>query len=276
MKLQQFLKERGKQVEDRLEELIPKENSKRGQLFESARYSLFSPGKRLRPILTLAATETFKKPPHLALDAACALEMIHTYSLIHDDLPCMDDDDFRRGKPSLHKVYTEGHAVLTGDFLLTYAFEILATLPHLEAEKKLELTRLLAYHSGGHGMIGGQVLDIAHTRAPLDLQTIEDIHARKTGALILASLEFGTVIGEATESERKAIRQFGQAVGLGYQIVDDLLDNDPLSYANVVGRDQAEKTALELLDIAHTSLTQLPQDTSLLKDLANTMIRRKI
>jgi geranylgeranyl diphosphate synthase type II len=193
-------------------------------LFQSARYSLLGPAKRLRPLLTLATAESFGADVKMALHPACALELIHTYSLIHDDLPCMDDDDLRRGKPSLHKVVGEGQAVLTGDYLLTYAFEVLAKSPLLTAEQKIELITILSERAGGDGMVGGQVLDLLSEGQSPDWHTIEFIHHHKTAALISASIEFGAVIAQVSDEDKKHLQSIGYKAGLAFQIVDDILD----------------------------------------------------
>src|SRR5262249_10090652 len=145
-------------------------------------------------------TEMLKGDLKAALHPACALEMIHTYSLIHDDLPCMDDDDYRRGKPALHKQYSEGHAVLTGDYLLTYAFEILADSPHLTADKRIKMISTLAKRIGSHGMVGGQVMDLALEGEPVNLETLDLLHQHKTAALLVAALEFGGIISAVEET----------------------------------------------------------------------------
>lgn len=194
MDITNYLASRGKLVEQQLDKLIPEKAVPYNSLFRAARYSLLIGSKRLRPILALATAETFGGDLESALSPACALEMIHKYSLIHDDLPCMDDDDFRSGHPSLHKVFPEGHAVLAGDFLLTQAFQILAEDPQLTSDKKVRLVSILARRSGGDGMIGGQVMDLEFEGIPIDLETLQFIHRNKTGAMITASIEFGGVL----------------------------------------------------------------------------------
>jgi len=244
-------------------ELIPQTGE---ILFEAAHYSLEG-GKRLRPMLTLAIVEAFNHPIEHALRPACSLEMIHTYSLIHDDLPCMDDDDFRRGKPSLHRAYPESHAVLTGDFLLTYAFEVLANAPHLTDHQKHRLIARLAHQSGSQGMIGGQILDIEGTTTDF-LQ----MHAKKTGALITAACEFGGII--AGQTDLTPFQTIGQHLGLAYQIVDDILDNDGM--VERIGVKHAEELAEELFDKAMQIIETLPLGASRLAELAQAMIFRAV
>ncbi len=208
-------------IEQRLGELIPSRND---PLILAARYSLLAPGKRLRPQLVLAAAEAFGAKAEIALDPACAVEMVHTYSLIHDDLPCMDDDDLRRGVPSLHKVYGEAIALLTGDYLLTYAFEVLSKAPCLSAEQRLELIQTLAYAGGSEGMIGGQAIDIASEGVEIDQEKLIKMHEGKTAALLAASLTCGAIVANASEEEKSKMHVIGMEIGLAYQILDDILD----------------------------------------------------
>src|ERR1700733_13555891 len=207
-----------------LETLVPENNLPHNTLFQAARYALIGPGKRIRPLLTLATVQILQGNLSNALEPACAIELIHTYSLIHDDLPCMDNDDFRRGKPTLHKVFPEGHALLTGDFLLTFAFELLATAPKLSDKQKIKLIQTLAERSGSDGMIGGQALDIEAAEKEMDPNALSFIHQLKTGALITASIEFGGILGHADEAQMDILRQFGNAIGLAFQIIDDIQD----------------------------------------------------
>ncbi len=248
-------------IEKKLKDLIQERlDAPQHLLFESARYSLLSPGKRLRPILTLATAQTFNIPLENALIPACALEMVHTYSLIHDDLPCIDDDDLRRGIPTLHKVYNEGHAVLTGDYLLTYAFELLSTSPHLTSDQKIALVKSLSQHAGGDGMIGGQVMDI------LKSGNWEEMHLLKTAALMISALEFGAIISNCSPSDTAHLKIFGKQIGLAFQIIDDILDGDMPPEA----RSQAD----QLYTSALHSLSQLSRPAPLLEHLAYKLIHR--
>lgn len=227
-----------------LKKLIPPIDGPHSLLFEAARYSLLLPGKRLRPCLCLSVLEDYEVPIQNGLDAACALEMVHTYSLIHDDLPCMDDDDLRRGKPTLHTIYGEGQAVLTGDFLLTHAFEILAKEP--------ELVTILATQAGGHGLIGGQVVDLLHEGKAIDWEILEFMYRGKTSALFSAALEFGAVIAEASQEDRAALKKCGEYFGIAFQIQDDLLDvnGETASIGKPIGSDLSKQkaTCLTLFD----------------------------
>lgn len=291
MSIKSYLTDKCHLIEATLDRLIPEANVPYRELYHSARYSLLGGGKRLRPILTLATTEALGGCLEDALVPSCALEMIHTYSLIHDDLPCMDDDDFRRGKPSLHKVFSEGHAVLTGDFLLTHAFSVLAKAPRLSAEQKIKLIDILSRDAGGEGMIAGQVMDLKAEGVQIDLETLQLIHTKKTGALIIASLEFGGVISHASDAQMELIRQFGQEIGLAFQIIDDVLDvtasnvkhgsaiasdltNNKATYVSLLGLQQSEILAQALFQSAVKKLDQLSADATVLANLAQYIVKR--
>lgn len=287
---QDFLRDK---INQRLSILIPEQKDlPYNKLFLAARYSLLEGGKRLRPILAILTAETLGVAYEVALDSACAIEMIQTYSLIHDDLPCMDDDDFRRGKPSLHKVFGDAHAVLTGDYLLTYAFDVIANDHTLSVEQRLAIIALLAKGSGGNGMIAGQVMDIEAEAedVAVDIERLTMIHRYKTGALITASIEIGGIIANATANQFKIIRQFGQDIGLAFQIVDDILDvtnsvqkhgkeissdmiNDKTTFLDLLGMDGSSRKAKELVDSGCSALLQLGVDTRLLSSLAHQIVR---
>lgn len=279
-------------IEEHLERLLPVRHGPYQHLFEAARYALLGGGKRLRPILTLTTTQILGGHSNDALSPACSLEMIHTYSMIHDDLPCMDNDDYRRGRLTVHRKYTEGHAVLTGDFLLTYAFEILATDNQLNAEKKTQLIATLAQRSGGEGMIGGQVMDLAYEGQQIPLDNLRLLHRNKTAALITAAIEFGGIIANANPFQLNCLRQFGESIGLAFQVIDDILDvtssqtkhgrslasdiaNNKSTYVSLLGLEQAQSYALNFYNQAVKALTPLPYDTSLLVGLADFILQRK-
>ena len=203
------------------------------------RYSVFAGGKRLRPALALLAAEACGADPSVALPGACALELVHTYSLVHDDLPAMDDDDLRRGRPTLHRAFDEATAILAGDALLTLAFEIVAREIR-PAEAAASCVRILAAASGPAGMVGGQMADLeAETRNDATVTALEAIHRRKTGALLRASLAIGAVAAGAPEPIARALDDYGRAAGLAFQVVDDLLDvqGDEAKLGKRVGKD---------------------------------------
>ncbi len=209
-----------------LDELLHDTRFPAGILTDAARYATLGGGKRLRPQLLMAVSTLNSQPLEPSLVPACAIEMIHAYSLAHDDLPCMDDDDFRRGKPSLHKVYTEGQALLTGNFLLTYAFELLSTAPHLTTDQRLQLIQTLSHRCGAWGMIGGQELDLRWNSERITEDNLKDLHRRKTGALIQAAVECGIIIGEIPQPLQ--LKKLGVLLGDLYQLLDDLQDPQDL------------------------------------------------
>ncbi|MES2344719.1 MAG: polyprenyl synthetase family protein [Chlamydiota bacterium] len=258
-------------IESALQRLFPAKDS----LWESARYSLFSGGKRLRPLLTLATVVDLEHDVNTALQPACVLELIHTYSLIHDDLPCMDNDDVRRSKPTLHKIYTEGHAVLTGDFLLTHAFELLATSPNLSSEQKLDLITTLSSRAGAFGMIGGQVEDIRAKGAKLESESLRFIHFGKTAALMIASLEFAAILCKLTKKERTLLIEAGEHLGLAFQIKDDLLDSNVKEEPSAValyGMLGAKRLAEEHFEKAQDAFNALAHPLPLLRKLSSALI----
>ena len=195
-------------------------------LREAMAYSLEAGGKRLRPLLLFATLQAFGKEKNLGVGAACALEMIHTYSLVHDDLPCMDDDDLRRGKPTNHKVFGEAMAVLAGDGLLTYAFQVIMAYEQKEisAEKKVRLVLELAKASGPEGMVGGQVADMEAEGEQLTIDELEYIHKHKTGKLLEFAVLAGSILSNATEEQEEKLLEFAKYIGLAFQIRDDILD----------------------------------------------------
>lgn len=208
-----------------LDQLIPPAQGPEADLMRAMRHSALANGKRMRPFYVIETGAMFDAPEKSLLRTAAALECIHCYSLIHDDLPCMDDDDFRRGQPTVHKAFNEATAVLAGDALLTLAFKILASREtHQDPHIRLKLLERLADSSGAQGMVGGQMIDMLETDSPRDLNTITRMQRLKTGALISYSVEAGGIIGGANESERHALHGFSHDLGLAYQISDDLLD----------------------------------------------------
>lgn len=223
----------------------------RADLYDAMNYSLLSGGKRLRPVLTLAVCDMCGGDIKTALPFACAVEMVHTYSLIHDDLPCMDDDDLRRGRPSNHKVYGEATAVLAGDALLTGAFETIAEHgTGLSAERTLEVLTCLGKAAGARGMVGGQVLDMAGEGHSLALSEVEELQKLKTGALISAAAEIGCIVAGGGAEDRATVCRYARNLGLAFQIQDDILDviGDENTLGKRVGSDaQCEKTTFVTL-----------------------------
>lgn len=264
------------------------------QLLDTAAgYSLGAGGKRIRPALCYAAAESINgETPGPATDvAAASLELVHTYSLVHDDLPAMDDDDLRRGKPSLHKAYDEATAILVGDGLQARAFELLASAPGLSAEQRIATVSVLARAAGPDGMVGGQFIDIQATDTAMDLKALQTMHNLKTGALIRASLALGGIAAGASDEELAALDNYGQHIGLAFQVVDDILDvegdtatlgktqgkdsdaNKP-TYVKLLGLEDARHEAARLLDSALTSLDGFGESADPLRGLARYIVER--
>lgn len=227
MEFKKYLTEQCAVVEQALTRYMLTEQGPLANHIKAMRYSLFAGGKRIRPILALATAEALHAPTKNLLPAACALECIHTYSLIHDDLPAMDNDDLRRGKPTSHMVFGEAEAILAGDGLLSFAFELLT---HPDAQQsispvaQLRMINLIAKAIGPEGMVGGQSLDLAAEGQTIPFEHLKLIHGYKTGALITASVQAGAIFGKATEEQFAALSRYGTQIGLAFQIIDDLLD----------------------------------------------------
>lgn len=230
MDIKQYLENRRSQVDAALHKYMLAEQGSLAGHIKAMGYSLYAGGKRVRPILCLAAAEAVHDNadslPEACMVAACALECIHAYSLIHDDLPAMDDDDLRRGKPTNHMVFGEAGAILAGDGLLTFAFELLST-PGWEtpsAEDRLRIISIISRAAGPVGMVGGQFLDLENEGKDVEFATLRDIHSRKTGALITASIQTGAILGNGSAEQYDALSEYGEKIGLAFQIVDDLLN----------------------------------------------------
>ncbi len=258
---------------------------------EAMVYSLEAGGKRIRPVLLLAVIEGFKKDPELGLKTAAALEMIHTYSLIHDDLPSMDDDDLRRGKPTNHKVFGEAMAILAGDGLLTHSFGLIAEDPLITSDQKVKLIGLLAQSAGPEGMVGGQVADIEGENKKLSVEELETIHVHKTGKLLIFSVLAGAVIAGASVEEQARLERFAHHIGLAFQIQDDILDiegeeeligkrtgsdesKQKSTYPGLLTIDGSKKKLQYHLDEALNSLDGLSMDTKLLNQIARLIVNR--
>jgi len=245
MKLPEAFEKDHAAIETALETLLPVETTPPFSIHRAMRYSVFAGGKRIRPILCLEAARMFTENPSGAVQVGCALEFIHTYSLIHDDLPALDNDDLRRGKPTNHKVFGEAIAILAGDALLTLAFQTLAFAP-VDPQRRVTIIAMVAQSAGtDRGMIGGQVADIeAEGKAP-DVGTLEYIHRSKTAALIRASIVAGAIAGGAERADAARLLNFGENIGWAFQVVDDILDVEESSDAlgKTAGKDQAQKKA---------------------------------
>lgn len=211
-------------VEAELAQIIPQESALSSTLCEAMNYSLMAGGKRLRPVLLIAAADAVGGQGDSFIKSACAIEMIHTYSLIHDDLPAMDNDDYRRGKLTCHKVYGDGMAVLAGDALLTMAFEVLCSQKNVNAENRLRVVREMSFSAGPNGMVGGQAIDLLSENKSIDMKTLKQMHEAKTGALFCAAIRSGAILANATERQMDALTIYAEKFGLAFQITDDILD----------------------------------------------------
>jgi len=243
MKLPAFFESDRREVDATLERLLPPVGTPPASIHAAMRYSVFAGGKRIRPILCLESARIFDPQAATALAVGCALEFIHTYSLIHDDLPALDNDDLRRGQPTCHKKFGEAVAILAGDALLTLAFQTLAEAP-VDAARRVEILREVSRAAGTvDGMVGGQVADLEAEGKPADAATRENIHRSKTAALIRASVVSGALAGGADAEDVARLREFGATVGLLFQVVDDILDVEESSAAlgKTAGKDQAQK-----------------------------------
>jgi geranylgeranyl diphosphate synthase type II len=294
MKWEDELSRIAEMINHALEDYLPHPSVYPTKIHEAMRYSLFAGGKRLRGAFTIAAAVIFGVEEKRVLPAAGALEMIHTYSLIHDDLPAMDDDDYRRGKPTCHKVFGEAIAILAGDALLTRAFEILCLLREegFAESTVLQVVQEVAKAAGSLGMIGGQVVDLESEGVAVSREILEYIHRHKTGALFLAAVRSGALLGAAPEDELQALTEYARAFGLSYQIIDDLLDitgdekllgkktgrdlaKKKATYPALLGTEQARELAAEQVKICHQSLAPFGPQGDFLRDAALYLLSRK-
>lgn len=287
MLIEEEIKKISNTIDKELKDVLKNKTGYQNIIFESINYSLFTGGKRLRPILLLKSFEMFNKNHKNAIPFALAIEMIHTYSLIHDDLPAMDDDDFRRGKLTNHKVYGEAMAILSGDGLLNLAFETMLhhTLENSttieEYKKNIRAMEEIAKYSGIYGMVGGQVVDLMSNDIQMDEEKLLFMYENKTAALIQASLVSGAILGGATDLEIENIREYGYNLGLAYQIKDDILDEKEdrevgkLTYATYLGLKAAEEEINRLSQKATKYLMELRnRDTKFFEELTEFLIHR--
>ncbi|WP_417909200.1 polyprenyl synthetase family protein [Candidatus Electronema sp. PJ] len=298
MEIKEYLKAQRQIVEQALQQYMLAAEGDFAAHLETMRYSLFVGGKRVRPIFCLAAAHCVSDAPEPAVDelllpAACALECIHTYSLIHDDLPAMDNDDLRRGQPTCHKKFGEAEAILAGDGLLTYAFELISSekFPGPAPAVRLRLIAVLAQAAGPLGMVGGQYLDITSEEKKIPFELLKTIHRSKTGALITAAVQMGAIGGGADAGQLQALTEYGKAVGLAFQITDDLLDATATTeqlgktagsdmwlgkatYPAFFGVEKTRSLALEAADQAVAALECFDQRAEPLRALARYIVSR--
>ena len=288
------LKNRVNKIEQILNEYMPKEEGYQKKIFESMNYSLKAGGKRLRPILTLEACKIVGGEEEDAIAFAVAIEMIHTYSLIHDDLPALDNDDLRRGRKTNHKVYGEAMAILAGDGLLNYAYEIMLkeSIGKNDPEKYLKAINEIAKSAGIYGMIGGQVVDIESEGKKIDMDKLDFIHMNKTAAIIIGCMRAGAIIGNATDKQLEDITKYAKNIGLSVQIVDDILDivgdeaklgknvgsdidNEKSTYPSLIGLEKSKEVANQLIKEAKASINQISKDNAFLNGLAEYIVDRE-
>jgi geranylgeranyl diphosphate synthase type II len=295
MDITRYLDQKRQEVDRFLEATMPAENAPPATLHKAIRYSLFAGGKRVRPILAIAACEATGRSSPAVLPFASALELVHTYSLIHDDLPAMDNDDYRRGKPTNHKVFGEAMAILAGDALLTMAFELAsrpASADGLDPRAQMRIIQELASGAGNVGMVGGQVADIEAEGKDIDLATLEGVHRWKTGKLIRASVRIGAIVGGATDAQLSSLTGYAEDIGLAFQIADDVLNvvgsreelgkdantdasRGKKTYPSFFGVDGARKLAEERAASAIRHLTDFDEKADPLRELARYITARK-
>ncbi len=286
-----YLKRQGKRVDDALRSALPRSNVRPATLHKAMRYSVFAGGKRLRPILTLATCEALGGEPEDALPLACAVECLHTYSLIHDDLPSMDDDDWRRGNPTCHKVYGEAVAVLAGDALQALSFELVGRAKASPRYSTASFLRELASTAGSQSLIAGQVMDMEGEGRTLTKGQVIAIHERKTAALLTTSLRFGAMSANASESKLAAMTRFGYSLGLAFQVIDDILDVTQTSeqlgksagkdaavekstFPALLGLERSRQEAAKLTRQAHLALHEMRLGRSKLAEIADHLLNR--
>jgi farnesyl diphosphate synthase len=292
-RLRAAMAETAREVEDAIGRLLAPAAGREARLFEAMRHAALGGGKRLRPFLVMRSSELFGVHPDCAIRAAAAVELVHCYSLVHDDLPCMDDADTRRGRPSVHRAFDEATAVLAGDALLTLAFEVLASPEtHEDARVRCALVSDLAKAAGGHGMVGGQMLDLIAEDESFDLGEITRLQRLKTGAMIAFACEAGAVLGRADQPHRHALHAYAHDLGLAFQIADDLLDAESTeaeagkpvgrdgargkaTFVSLLGIDRARDQARMLADQASRHLDIFEDRADLLREVARFVVERR-
>ena len=292
MNLKTYLTSRAKDVDAALDAFLPKAKERPATIHAAMRYSVFAGGKRLRPVLCLAAAEACGGEISHALPPACAVELMHTYSLVHDDLPAMDDDDLRRGRPTCHKVYGEGIAILCGDALLTEAFIVIGQTVATKRYNTRDYITELAVTGGSRKLIGGQVMDLEGEGKKLTKRDLVRIHEAKTAALLTTSLRLGAMTANASPAKLKALTLFGHALGLAFQVIDDILDVtqstevlgktagkdqavEKSTYPAIIGLEASRKEAVRLTAVAMDALNPLGKSAERLREVATNLLKRE-
>jgi len=288
LEIRTYLEEKRTVIDEALDRYLPSEGEYPPQIYRAMRYSIFAGGKRLRPILVIAGAEAVGDRKENVLPVACAIELIHTYSLIHDDLPSMDNDDYRRGKASSHKVFGEALAILTGDALLTEAFQLLSNKKNFidpDPHQLIEIIHEIALSTGHAGMIGGQVVDIDSEGKEVEISTLEYIHTHKTGTMITVSVRTGAKLGGGSSEEIELLTKYGEKIGLAFQVIDDILDAQEgrenreekgggdlkkrkITYPAFLGMKRSRKKAAELIGEATSFLKSFGQRAEPLREIA--------
>ena len=293
MTLEEYLSQRRESVNATLDRLLPDKSEYPQTIHRAMRHSVFAGGKRIRPLLSIASAETVGGTVSGIESAACAVELIHTYSLIHDDLPALDNDDYRRGKPTCHKAFGEATAILAGDALLTLAFQVLAEMNDIPPERKVHITQELSRAAGTvAGMIGGQVADLEAEGKPVEEEQLHYIHRSKTGALIRSSVRLGAIYAGASKDDYEALSRYGEQIGLAFQIVDDVLDvvstsktlgktvgkdaaRQKATFPALYGVDESRKRAMEHFTLACEALDSFGERALRLRQIADKIVNRR-
>ena len=285
MNFEKYLENKNNIIDKALDDCLPSEEKPPSIIHKAMRYSVFGGGKRIRPILTLATAELFGKDANSVIKAACGIELIHTFSLIHDDLPCLDNDDFRRGKPSNHKVFGEAIAVLAGDALLVLGFDLIINNSDVKEIKKqsiLKLMKEISFYIGTENMLGGQTEDIILKNEGIEKAELINLYMKKTAALICLSIRVGAILSGATHRQLEALNKYGENLGLAFQIIDDMLDimqdqrdfKKP-TYANKYGLKESKNESERLIKEAKDSLDIFNHKAETLRSLADYLLTRK-
>ena len=285
MNFKKYLENNKNIIDKTLDEYLPPEENPPSIIHKAMRYSVFGGGKRIRPILTLATAELFGKDTESVIKTACGIELIHTFSLIHDDLPCIDNDDFRRGKPSSHKVFGEAIALLAGDALLVSGFDLITKNSEVKEIKKQSILKVIketSFYIGTENMLGGQVEDISLKSEDITKADLINLYMKKTVALISLSIRAGAILSGANQRQLRALTKYGENIGLAFQIIDDMLDimqdqrdAEKPNYANIFGMKESKSESEKLIEEAKDSLKIFNQKAETLRNIADYLLIRK-
>ena len=285
MNFKKYLENKKNIIDKALDEYLPPEENSPSIIHKAIRYSVFGGGKRIRPILTLATAELFGRDTESVIKAACGIELIHTFSLIHDDLPSIDNDDFRRGKPSSHKVFGEAIAILAGDALLVSGFDLITKNVEVKEIKKQSILKVIketSFYIGTENMLGGQVEDITLNDKDITKADLINLYMKKTAALICLSIRSGAILSGANQRQLKALTKYGENIGLAFQIIDDMLDvmqdqrdAGKLNYANKFGMKESKNESERLINEAKDSLKIFNHKAEILRNIADYLLTRK-